>query len=57
MTKQYIFVFLALIGLVTGSFAYMQRTYVTKDIMDLIISRLERIEFKVDLILQEKAQR
>lgn len=57
MTKQYIFVFIALVGLVTGSFAYMQRTYVTKDIMDLIISRLERIEFKVDLILQEKAQR
>jgi len=57
MAKQHIFLFITLLGLVTGSFAYMQRTYVSKEIMSLVIDRLDSIERKVDILILERARR
>jgi len=55
MNKQTIILLIALITIVGTSYAYVQKTYVSKSVMDLIISRLDRIENKVDIIIRDRS--
>jgi len=41
---------------VIGLYAGLDAKYVRKEIMTLVIDRLDRIEQKVDIILQQRAQ-
>ena len=48
MNKQTIIILISLIGFVSVGYAYIQNTYVSKSVMELIIDRLDRIEAKVN---------
>jgi hypothetical protein len=37
-------------------YSYVQKNYVHKEVMELVLSRLDRIERKVDLLLQDKTR-